>query len=72
MSEVEGILIQVLEPKLNKQGPGWRDTASEYVQQGRPAEADQVSDMADAIKAMQEQLHMISEQLSAFSRKKPL
>ena len=32
LNEIEGILIQVLEPRLNKQGPKWQATAQEYVQ----------------------------------------
>lgn len=34
LGEIEGILIQILEPRLNKQGPKWQQTASEYVQDG--------------------------------------
>lgn len=34
LGEIEGILIQVLEPRLNKQGPKWQQTATEYVQWG--------------------------------------
>ena len=34
LSEIEGILIQVLEPRLNRQGPKWQQTAAEFVQSG--------------------------------------
>jgi len=34
LNEIEGILIQVLEPRLNKQGPRFQKTADEYVQWG--------------------------------------
>ena len=32
LDEIEAILLQLLEPRLNKQGPRWRD-ADEYLQQ---------------------------------------
>lgn len=32
LDEIEGILIQALEPRLNKQGAKWQKTAVEYVQ----------------------------------------
>jgi hypothetical protein len=35
LDEIEGLLIQVLEPRLNKQGAKWQRTAQEYVQVGR-------------------------------------
>lgn len=42
LDEMEGILIQVLEPRLNKQGARWQQTAEEYVQSGRADEGDRV------------------------------
>lgn len=45
LDEIEGILIQVLEPRLNKQGAKWQQTADEYVQDGRPAEADRIEEI---------------------------
>lgn len=32
LDEIEGVLIQALEPRLNKQGARWQKTADEYVQ----------------------------------------
>jgi hypothetical protein len=32
LNEIEGVLIQALEPRLNKQGARWQKTAIEYVQ----------------------------------------
>lgn len=43
LDEIEGILIQVLEPRLNKQGAKWQQTAAEYVQDALPPEADRIS-----------------------------
>lgn len=34
LDEIEGILIEVLEPRLNKQGATWQKAAKEYVQYG--------------------------------------
>lgn len=36
LDEIEGVLIQALEPRLNKQGARWQQTAVEYIQ-SRPA-----------------------------------
>lgn len=36
LDEIEGVLIQALEPRLNKQGARWQKTAKEYIQ-SRPA-----------------------------------
>ena len=30
MDDIEGVLIQVLEPKLNKQGPKWKNVIQFY------------------------------------------
>jgi hypothetical protein len=46
LSEIEGILIQVLEPRLNRQGPKWQQTADEYVQAGLEDESVRLSELA--------------------------
>ncbi|CAN5568477.1 hypothetical protein BH10PSE7_BH10PSE7_43750 [soil metagenome] len=32
LDEIEAILLQLFEPRLNKQGPRWKDAAKEYLQ----------------------------------------
>lgn len=56
LGEIEGILIQVLEPRLNKQGPKWQQTAEEYVQEGKDEDTTSLSDLAQMIEQLQKQL----------------
>jgi hypothetical protein len=49
LREIEGVLIQVLEPRLNRQGPKWRKTADEYVQAGLEDASVRISELAIAI-----------------------
>lgn len=49
LDEVEGVLIHVLEPRLNKQGAKWKKHAREYVQAGRPPEADRLTDLVQKV-----------------------
>lgn len=57
LDEFEGLLIQVLEPRLNRQGPAWQKTADEYLQAGLPAEGE-------AIQEIRKTLQMIESRLS--------
>jgi hypothetical protein len=59
LDEIEGILIQVLEPRLNRRGPNWRKTAEEYVQAGLKDENMRLEDIA-------EQLELIDERIARF------
>jgi hypothetical protein len=56
LAEIEGILIQVLEPRLNEQGPGWRQTAEEYVQAGLEDESVRISEVLEEIAALRRQV----------------
>lgn len=49
LDEIEGILIQALEPRLNRQGARWRETADEYVQAGLPDESYRLEDISDQL-----------------------
>ena len=57
LGEIEGVLIQVLEPRLNRQGPKWQQTASEYVQEGLQDTSMRLEDLADSIARLQKQLN---------------
>jgi hypothetical protein len=46
IDEIEGILLQILEPKLNKQGPKWRD-AVEFVQMPYEQETELEADIVE-------------------------
>ena len=48
LNEIEGVLIQALEPRLNKQGARWQKTADEYVQ-SRPTEIKSLRDISSQI-----------------------
>ncbi|MBV1798438.1 GIY-YIG nuclease family protein [Siccirubricoccus sp. G192] len=52
LDEVEGVLIQVLEPRLNKQGAKWQQTADEYVQDALPPEADRIAAIESTLNAI--------------------
>jgi hypothetical protein len=52
LDEIEGILIQVLEPRLNKQGAKWQQTADEYVQDALPPEADRILVIEQKLQAL--------------------
>jgi hypothetical protein len=43
LDEIEAVLIQVLEPRLNRRGPNWID-AEEYLQVTKALEAEEDSD----------------------------
>lgn len=47
-----GILIQVLEPRLNKQGAKWQQTADEYVQDALPPEADRIAAIEETLSSI--------------------
>jgi hypothetical protein len=49
LNEMEGLLIHVLEPNLNRQGAAWRYHAVEYIQEGREGEADTLADVASDV-----------------------
>lgn len=56
LGEIEGILIQVLEPRLNKQGPKWQQTADEYVQAGLAEERDLIYHMLLELEELHEKI----------------
>ena len=56
LGEIEGILIQVLEPRLNRQGPKWQQTASEYVQAGLQDASMRLEDLADSIEQLRSEV----------------
>jgi hypothetical protein len=60
LDEIEGILIEVLEPRLNKQGASWQKTAQEYVQDGLPSEADRMSKIQLQLSKIQSMLEKAS------------
>ena len=71
LDEIESVLLQLFEPRLNKQGPRWGDGTAEYLQyvpwewesdQGRPLEYPE-SVLADRI----DQLELLVRQASVRS-----
>lgn len=56
LGEVEGVLIQVLEPRLNRQGPRWQRTADEYVQAGLEDDPDLLYGIYAKVEELQEQI----------------
>lgn len=56
LDEVEAVLIQILEPGLNKQGPKWK-SATEYFQYEPEVEAE------PSLKILQDKLQEISKKL---------
>lgn len=54
LDELEGILIQVLEPRLNRQGAAWQRDAIEFIQEGRPAEADAIEEIREAMERIEQ------------------
>jgi hypothetical protein len=59
LDEVEGVLIEVLEPRLNKQGAQWRKTANEYVQDGLPVDSERISRIESKLSAIHESLEKL-------------
>lgn len=55
LNEIEGILIQTLEPRLNKQGARWQKTAHEYVQSW-PEKALTIQELAEKIDDLDERI----------------
>lgn len=56
LDEIEGVLIEVLEPRLNKQGASWQKDAVEYVQDGLPPEAERMTKIEFQINKIQKSL----------------
>ena len=57
LDETEGILITILEPRLNKKGASWQATAGEYVQDGLPAEADRVEEINERLRNIEDAIN---------------
>lgn len=49
-------MIEVLEPRLNKQGASWQKDAVEYVQDGLPPEAERMTKIEFQINKIQKSL----------------
>lgn len=60
LGEIEGILIQLLEPRLNRQGPKWQQTASEFVQDGLAPPVDRLNYIEAKIDEMQASINLMS------------
>ena len=60
LDELEGVLIQVLEPRLNKQGPKWQRSADEYVQVG-PDEVDRLDDISEQLDGLRNELRQLAK-----------
>jgi hypothetical protein len=52
LDEIEGVLIQALEPRLNKQGARWQNTATEYIQTRPVVEEASLQSLAAQIEAV--------------------
>ncbi|WP_342150266.1 GIY-YIG nuclease family protein [Methylorubrum sp. SB2] len=63
LSEIEGILIEVLEPRLNKQGARWQQNAEEYVQQPTDEPWDKLDELMEQVASLRDQLDSISKKL---------
>jgi hypothetical protein len=64
LDEIEGILIQVLEPRLNRQGASWQDSAEEYIQEGRPSEADAIEEIRRSVDGIAARLDELAKQIA--------
>ena len=64
LDEIEGILIQVLEPRLNRQGAAWQRSAAEFIQEGRPAEADAIEEIRQAVEGIGARLDSLAKQVA--------
>lgn len=64
LDEIEGILIQVLEPRLNRQGAKWQQTADEYVQAGLEDAGVRISDISEMLKDLDVKVEALSKKLS--------
>lgn len=64
LDEIEGILIQVLEPRLNRQGAAWQRSADEYIQEGRPGEADAIEDIRQAVEGISARLDELAKRIA--------
>jgi hypothetical protein len=64
LDEIEGILIQVLEPRLNRQGAAWQKSAAEFIQEGRPAEADAIEEIRQAVDGIGARLDSLTQLLA--------
>ncbi len=61
LSEIEGILIEVLEPRLNKQGARWQQNAEEYVQEPVEAPLDKIDDLIAQVAELKEMIEKIKK-----------
>lgn len=61
LSEIEGILIEVLEPRLNKQGARWQQNAEEYVQEPVEAPFDKIDDLISQVEELKEMIKKIQK-----------
>jgi len=62
LNEIEGVLIQALEPRLNKQGARWQKTADEYVQ-SRPEEKGPMDIISEKIDGLNVQLEAFEKRI---------
>ncbi|WP_156387810.1 GIY-YIG nuclease family protein [Methylobacterium sp. Leaf399] len=65
LSEIEGILIEVLEPRLNKQGARWQQNAKEFVQEPAEAPWDKVDHLIDQVTELQQTIENLSKKIKA-------
>jgi len=61
LDEIEGVLIEVLEPRLNKQGAKWQKTADEYVQDGLQPGADRLESISDQLEKIEKAIEKLSK-----------
>lgn len=65
LGEIEGVLIQVLEPRLNKQGPRWQQTAEEYVQAGLEDEKEMIWRLFSQVEELHDKIDKLSSSLKS-------
>ncbi|WP_375456286.1 GIY-YIG nuclease family protein [uncultured Methylobacterium sp.] len=63
LSEIEGILIEVLEPRLNKQGARWQQNAEEFVQESAEAPWDKIDDLQSQVASLQEAVEALTKKI---------
>ena len=56
LNEVEGALLTALEPKLNKQGPHWKDVTEYYQTRDDEMEEATVGDLMEKLDAFEKRL----------------
>jgi hypothetical protein len=63
LHEIEAVLLQLFEPRLNKRGPNWGDGTSEFFQYVRSEWEDVVPLMDPAISELSKKIDRIEKQL---------